>query len=111
MADNAPVSINRSDTGWTWRFAPGDEIGEPVPIALDHCCVQVAGEFDGTIVFEGSNDGESYVTLRDGPGAMGRSLTFASPDLRNIYERPAFMRPRATGDVKNVTIILSGRSR
>jgi hypothetical protein len=85
---------------------------EPVELDLVERCVQVIGDFGASdaITIEGSNDGANYVALTDIPGALGRTLVFIGPGLRNVAENPMWIRPRRHG-AKDATVILVGRPR
>jgi hypothetical protein len=93
----------------TVTWAPGK--AEAVSLDLVDCCVQVTGDFEeGIVTIEGSNDGETFATLTDAPGAVGRTLAFNAPGLKSIAENPMWLRPRRDGAAET-TIVLVGRPR
>lgn len=60
----------------------------------------------GTVVIEGSNDGITWTTLR-GPDSL--ALSFTTAGLKEVLEITAYLRPRATVAVTNVTVIMAMR--
>lgn len=62
-------------------------------------CVQIIGTIGGaTIVVEGSNDGTNYNTLNNAQGAA-LSFTALTDAMKQIVERPRYIRPKITGGV------------
>ncbi len=60
-------------------------------------CVQIIGTIGGaTVVIEGSNDGTNYNTLNNAQGAA-LSFTALTDAMKQIVERPRFIRPKITG--------------
>jgi hypothetical protein len=60
-------------------------------------CVQIIGTISGaTIVVEGSNDGTNYNTLNNAQGAA-LSFTSLADSMKQIVERPRYIRPKITG--------------
>jgi len=59
-------------------------------------CVQVNGTWGagGAAAIEGSNDGTNYFALNS---AQGTALTLSANGLKQIVERPRFIRARVTG--------------
>lgn len=53
----------------------------------------VKGTFGATVTFEGSNDGVTYVTLKD---AQGTAMSFTAEALVNTQKLPAFTRLSVT---------------
>jgi hypothetical protein len=91
----------------TW--APGE--AKAVSLDLIERCVQVVGDFaGGTVTIEGSNDGETFSTLADAPGSVGRALAFTAPGLKSVADNPLWLRPRRDG-AAGTTVILVGRPR
>lgn len=67
--------------------------------------VQVTGVFGsgGTLVIEGSNDGENWKTLTD---PQGNLLSFTATGIETIMESTRFTRPRVTaGDGTTALIV------
>lgn len=58
--------------------------------------VQVRGTWGagGALAIEGSNDGTNYIVLNN---AQGTALTLSADSLKQIVERPRYVRARVTG--------------
>lgn len=81
---------------WTGgATADGAATAVELPEWADNC-VQIIGTIGGaTVVIEGSNDGTNFVTLNN---AQGGALSFVAVDvLKQIVERPRYIRPKITG--------------
>ena len=81
-----------------WTGGTTGDIGPAVelPEWADNC-VQIVGTIGGaTIVIEGSNDGTNYNTLNSAQGAA-LSFVAVTDALKQIVERPRFIRPKITG--------------
>lgn len=60
-------------------------------------CVHIIGAIGGaTITIEGSNDGTNWATLNNAQGAA-LSFTSLTGALKQIVERPRYIRPNITG--------------
>ncbi len=60
-------------------------------------CVQIIGTIGGaTIVVEGSNDGTNWNTLNAASGGA-LSFTALTDAMKQIIERPLYIRPKITG--------------
>jgi len=82
---------------WTGgETADGAATAVELPEWADNC-VQIIGTIGGaTVVIEGSNDGTNYLTLNDAQaGAL--SFTALTAALKQIVERPRYIRPKITG--------------
>jgi hypothetical protein len=99
MADITPT-VNRRidpDNGTsvkvTWNsLSVANNVGTPAQF-VSHAdrCVEVRGTFNNTtVVLEGSNGGTVYFTLKD---PAGSAISFTANGLRQVVERPLFMRP------------------
>lgn len=104
------VSPVNGATGMQWTNMTGatSDVGLPVegPLHSDRSVQVNSGSWGGTtIVFEGSNDGVTYETLRD---PQGNVLAFTANGLKQVLETTRFVRPRAsvagTGTGINVTL-------
>jgi len=75
------------DAGPAWEFPEWADIS-----------VQISGTISGsTVTIEGSNDGTNWATLNN---AQGVALSFTSltpTPLKQIVERPRYIRPNITG--------------
>lgn len=73
-------------------------LGTPVSMAQhSDATIQFNGTFNGaTVVLEGSNDGTNYFTLTD---AAGTATSYTSKALKQVTERPLFVRPNANTSV------------
>lgn len=81
---------------WTGgETADGAATAVELPEWADNC-VHIIGTIGGaTVVIEGSNDGTNFVTLNN---AQGGALSFTAVDvLKQIVERPRYIRPKITG--------------
>lgn len=72
--------------------------------------IQITGTFGvgGTVVFEGSNDGVNYTSLRDPQGSL---LSFTAAGLKAVLELTRYVRARVTaGDgTTSITATFFGR--
>lgn len=82
---------------WTGgATADGAGAGIELPEWADNC-VQIIGTIGGaTITIEGSNDGSNWATLNNAQGAA-LSFTSLTGALKQIVERPRYIRPNITG--------------
>lgn len=85
-----------SSVMYSWlNMANGDD-GEPIDGAeWGDRAVQVVGTFGagGTIVWEGSNDGTNYVTLKD---SFNAATSFTGAAIATVIDVPRYCRPRVT---------------
>ena len=115
MADIAPT-VTRSidpDNGTTvkvtWNALAGVGGSNNVGVATKMLgfadrCVEVRGTFDGSIVvLEGSNGGTSYFTLTN---PAGSALSFSAAGLKQVVERPQFVRPNVSNNGNNAAIVV-----
>lgn len=59
-------------------------------------CVHIIGTIGGaTVTIEGSNDGTNWLTLNHPGGAL--SFTALTAALKQVLERPRYIRPNITG--------------
>jgi len=81
---------------WTGgATADGSAEGVELPEWADNC-VQIIGTVGGaTVTIEGSNDGTNWITLNHPGGAL--SFTSFAAALKQILERPRYIRPTITG--------------
>ena len=84
-----------------WEFTPLTNTGADVTAAIDYVqwgdmSVQVRGTWGagGAAVIEGSNDGTNYVPLNN---AQGTALSLSADSLKQIVERPRYVRARVSG--------------
>jgi hypothetical protein len=81
----------------TWsNLANGDD-GAPLEYgAFADRSIQFSGTFGagGTVVFEGSNDGVTYVTLTD---PQGNAISKTGAAIEAVTEATRYVRPRVTG--------------
>lgn len=61
----------------------------------------------GTVVIEGSNNGIDWFTLHDSGGT--NTLSFTAAGLKQMLEVTAYVRPRASVSVTQVTVIMCMR--
>lgn len=81
---------------WTeGATADGAAAAVELPEWADNC-VHAIGTIGGaTLTIEGSNDGTNWVTLNN---AQGGALSLTAVDvLKQIVERPRYIRPKLTG--------------
>jgi len=115
MADISPT-VTRSidpDNGTTvkvtWNALAGVGGSNNVGVATKMLgfadrCVEVRGTFDGSIVvLEGSNGGTSYFTLTN---PAGSALSFSAAGLKQVVERPQFVRPNVSNNGNNAAIVV-----
>jgi zinc transporter ZupT len=99
---SGPAPISEGDgsaklLAWTGgATADGAALAVELPEWADNC-VQIIGTIGGaTIVIEGSNDGTNYNTLNAASsGAL--SFTALTDAMKQIIERPRWIRPKITG--------------
>lgn len=101
-AISGPTALSDGDgsaklISWTGgATADGAATGVELPEWADNCC-QIIGTIGGaTITIEGSNDGTNWETLNN---AQGGALSFVAltSTIKQIVERPRFIRPKITG--------------
>jgi hypothetical protein len=97
-----PTQISEGDgsarlIAWTGgATADGAAAAVELPEWADNC-VQAIGTISGaTLTIEGSNDGTNWETLNN---AQGGALSFTSlaSTLKQIVERPRYIRPKLAG--------------
>lgn len=81
----------------TWATLNNGDVGEAYlykDVAFEKT-VQVDGTFGtgGTLVFEGSNDGTNWVTMKDNSGT---ALSVTNTFVRNVFDAPIYYRPRVS---------------
>lgn len=92
---------------WTGETTAGNaSIARYAPLtSLATASVQVSGTIGGaTVALQGSNDGETYATLKDVTGA---NLSFTAAGYAEFSSGAAFIKPLisgGTGDSINVTV-------
>lgn len=94
-----------------WLALANGAAGEPITdSAYGDRTVQVTGTFGsgGTVVIQGSNDGQNWKTLVD---PQGNALSFTSTGLELILECPRYTRPNVTaGDgTTSINVYIHGR--
>lgn len=85
-----------SSVMYSWRDMANGDSGEPIDGAeWGDRAVQVVGTFGagGTIVWEGSNDGTNYVTLKD---SFNVATSFTAAGIATVIDVPRYCRPRVT---------------
>lgn len=121
MADITPTITGRKplDNGMTgetsvlaWLGMGSSDTGVAVQLAsYTDRSVQVGGTFGsgGTVVFEGSNDGENFITLTD---PQANLLSKSAASIEAVQEATRYVRPRVTagdGDTAiNVYLFVRG---
>lgn len=73
------------------------------PGAVVSMSVQFSGTFgaSGSVKFEGSNDGENYVTLTD---PQGNQILKSRPSIEDVQEVTRFVRPAVVGGDESTNI-------
>jgi hypothetical protein len=93
-----------------WIGLAVDDIGEPIGRVARDRCWQAFGTFGagGTVVIEGSNDGDTYSTLTTRGGGAAQ---FAAAGVLHVVEIPRYVRPRvsAGSGATAVTVTLALR--
>lgn len=92
----------------TWQGMTSGDVGAPLDFETARHTdrsVQVIGEFGtGSVVIEGSLDGENWSTLSD---PQGNALSIQSAKIEAILEAVLYIRPRvAGGDVTTDVAVL-----
>jgi hypothetical protein len=91
----------------TWASMANGDDGTPMasPEYAD-LCVQVSGTFGagGTILWEGSNDNSTWATLNN---VQGTALSLTAAAIKQIAERPLWIRPRVSGGDGTTALIAS----
>lgn len=99
----ATIESTRSATGntlavvFTWSGLANGDDGAPIPFSMyADRSVQVFGDFGvgGTVLIEGSNDGEHWAPLTN---LQGTDLQFTTPKIEMASEITLMVRPRVTG--------------
>lgn len=90
-----PETFNAQVISWL-LMANGDSGAPYTTPEFPDRTVQVEGTFGagGTVLIEGSNDGNNYHVLSDFSGA---SLSFTSAGLKGVTENVLHLRPRVSG--------------
>ena len=97
----------------TWVLtgtAAGVALGPEWAQWADKCItVGVTGDAfnSGTVLLEGSNNGTDYYTIHDSTGSG--TCSFALGGIKQVLEVPAYIRPRASVSVTQVTVSLAMR--
>ncbi len=97
----------------TWSGLTNGDSGEPIPAGLlAEKSIQVTGTFGtgGTVVIEGSNDGNNWFAM---PDPQGNALSFTASGLKRVDMNTEYIRPRVSaGDATtSVTVIMCAKSR
>jgi hypothetical protein len=92
----------------TWPAMANGDDGEPIKFSqYADKSMQATGIFGvgGSVVLEGSNDGENYAPLRD---QSGNQLVLNSPGIEMVTQATLYVRPRVTaGDgTTQINVIL-----
>lgn len=82
--------------GIKWEAVGNADVGAPHEMAAwPDRTVQLVGTWgSATIVIQGSNDGNTWATLRD---PAGNDLSFSANGLKAILENPRYIRPSSSG--------------
>jgi hypothetical protein len=89
---------------FTWDAMANGDSGEPIerPDAADRT-IHFTGTFDTTtVVWEGSNDGLTYVTLTD---PQGNAISKNVESIEQVTEVTRYMRPRVTAGGGSTAIV------
>ncbi len=91
------ATVNNDDgcESVTWAMAVGDT-AQPLQYAqwADRS-IQVEGTFGGaTVTFQGSNSGNTYVSLTD---PQGNTLSLTAAGIKQVMEVTAYIKPVVTG--------------
>lgn len=93
----------------TWTGLATNDTGNPQTLTVHgDISLQVLGTFGGaTIVWQGSNDGTTWVTLID---MQGSNLSHTAAAFKTLRDVPRYIRPSVTGGTGvNLTAILFAR--
>lgn len=114
----ATIKHQRSTTGntlavlFTWEGLANGDDGEPIPFSMyADRSVQVTGEFGigGSLLIEGSNNGQDWEPLTD---LQGTDLVFNTGKIEMVTEITQFIRPIVTGGdattLLNVILLAKG---
>lgn len=74
---------------YTWSHVLKNTSSGVVQVPGKRGTVHIKGTFGATVTFEGSNDGVTYVTLKD---LNGNAMSYTAEALVNVAELPAFVR-------------------
>lgn len=92
-----------------WETITEADVGQAVrkPARAD-VCVHVKGTFGGgNVPIEGSNDGLTWVTLKD---IGGTAMEFTAEDINTVRDNVEFIRPGSpTGTSVDVDVIMTLR--
>lgn len=86
--------------GYNWLLVPQSQDGDPLNLETiqnySDRSIQIDGTFGGaTAILLGSNDGVTYLTLKD---AFGNDISITTSNaLKQITEVCNFIKPRVTG--------------
>lgn len=88
----------------TWSAGATGDSGTAVELPeWSDNCVQVTGTFGGaTVTVEGSNDGSTWATLNN---AQGTAISLTAAGLKQIVERPRYIRPTVTGGAASAMVV------
>lgn len=113
MATINPVISGSQDSRGiivTWANMGDDDTGAPFRQSFysDKSVQIVAAAFgSATLVIQGSNDGNNYVTLTD---PQGSPLSFTSAGLKAVSELTEYIRPATSGGTStDVTVVMMAR--
>lgn len=87
---------------WTWAALTGAIVGDPIQQPGQKGVLHLTGTFGATIVLEGSNDGVTYVTLKD---KNGNAMSYTAAAVVETQALPAYVRINA-GAVTSVVAAL-----
>lgn len=74
---------------YTWSHVLKNTSSGVVQVPGKRGTFHVKGTFGATVTFEGSNDGVTYVTLKD---LNGTAMSYTAEALVNVAELPAWVR-------------------
>lgn len=79
-----------------WSNLANGDVGEPIVLTkFNDRTVMAVGTWDGgTITFMGSNDGVTYLPMRD---VFNATVSATADKLITLTEVPLYIRPEATG--------------
>ncbi len=90
IAAVAAAVIESKDTvQYTWSDILKSTSSDVVKVPGKKGTLHIKGTFGATVTFEGSNDGVTFVTLKD---ASGTAISVTAEALVNVLELPLFVR-------------------
>lgn len=96
---------------WEALTQTGLDDGEPMSSPeFGDICVQMTGTLGtgGTVVWEGSNDKHIWATLNN---AQGSALSLTALGVKQVVERPLWMRPRCTAGDGTTSLVVTALAR